>query len=318
MKRRRIALVALATLVIGGAAVGGTFAAFKSQTDNPGDSVAAASDFRAPAVTAQATSKTQGGSPAYVKQGGTYYIYANVAADTGNPATGITSVTADASNLTTGQTTVAMASGSWTIGAQSYNYRTASLTANAVLAAGSKAFSVTSTDGNSNSATGNGTLTVDNTAPTASDVQATNVGGGTAGLPEAGDTLTYSFSEPIEPASILTGWSGAAQNVTIHLTNVANADTMTIFNQADTTQLPFGTIALNGNYTTADRTFPASSMTMTGNNVAIVLGTPSGATKKETGGAAMVWTPSTTPYDRAANAVAVTPATETGTADVEF
>ena len=52
------------------------------------------------------------------------------------------------------------------------------------------------------------TLIIDNTHPTANDVQRT-----TAAPPasiDAGDTVTFTWSEPMAPASILTGWSGAA------------------------------------------------------------------------------------------------------------
>jgi hypothetical protein len=317
-KRRRLTVLAPAALVVGTLTVTGTLAAFTSQADNPSNSVTAASDFRAPPVTAQVVSKTQAGSPAYIKQGGTYYLYATVGADIGNPATGISSVTADASNLTTGQTTVAMASGSWTVAGTTYNYRTASLTANAVLSAGSKAFSVTATDGNSNSATGNGTVTVDNTAPTGSDVQATNTSGLTVGKAEVGDTLTYTFSEPIEPDSILTGWTGSAQAVTARLVNGAS-DSVEIWNAGNTAQLGLGSVALIGNYAGATRTFPSSTMTMVGNTVTVVLGTPSGGTNKVNApGGAMTWTPATTTMDRAANAGSAAPATEATPLDPEF
>jgi hypothetical protein len=319
LKLRRVTLVALCTLVIGGLAVGGTFAAFKSQTDNPSNSVTAASDFRAPPLTAQVVSKTQGGAPAYIKQGGTYYVYANVGADTGNPATGISSVTADASNLTTGQTSVAMTSGSWTVGATTYNYRTASLTANAVLTAGSKAFSVTATDGNSNSATGNGTVTVDNTGPSASDVQATNTAaGGTAGTAEAGDTIKYSFNEPIESYSL--PWNGAA-NVTVRLLNGGGAVSgkLQVWDAANTAQLALGQVDLaQKGYTNGNVDFTNSTMTISGNDVTIVLGTASGAVKTENTASAMIWTPSIATRDRADNAGLAAPATESGAADLEF
>jgi hypothetical protein len=319
LRLRRIALVAVATLVIGGLAVGGTFAAFKSQTDNPSNSVTAASDFRAPPITAQVQSKTQGGASAYLKQGGTYYIYAYVGADTGNPATGISSVTADASNLTTGQTSVAMVAGSYTVGATTYNYRTASLTANAVLAAGSQSFSISATDGNSNTSTQSGTVTVDNTPPTASDVQATNGAGNVAGDVEAGDSIVYTFSEPVESYSL--AWNGAAK-VTVRLLDGGGAvtDKVQIWDAANTTQLAFGQVDLADKaYSNANVNFTNSTMTASGNAYTIVLGTASGAVKSGKTAAAMVWTPSTSTRDRADNAGLATPATESGApVDLEF
>ena len=44
-------------------------------------------------MTSAVVAKTPGYDDSYVKQGGSYYVYANVAADTGNPASGIATVT---------------------------------------------------------------------------------------------------------------------------------------------------------------------------------------------------------------------------------
>ena len=51
---------------------------------------------------------------------------------------------------------------------------------------------------------------MDNTAPTATDVQTTNVGGGTNGKAETGDTITFTYSETLDPYSILAGWNGSS------------------------------------------------------------------------------------------------------------
>ena len=47
-------------------------------------------------------------------------------------------------------------------------------------------------------------MVVDNTAPSGTDVEAVN-GGATVGKAEAGDVVSFTFSEPIEPASLLAG-----------------------------------------------------------------------------------------------------------------
>ena len=52
--------------------------------------------------------KTVGGVTGFIRQGGTYYVYATVATDTGNPASGIASVKANVEGVTTGQTAVAL------------------------------------------------------------------------------------------------------------------------------------------------------------------------------------------------------------------
>jgi chitinase len=51
---------------------------------------------------------------------------------------------------------------------------------------------------------------VDNTAPTGLDIQAANAASGIPAKPEQGDSLAYTFSEPMRPSSLLGGWTGAA------------------------------------------------------------------------------------------------------------
>ena len=59
---------------------------------------------------------------------------------------GVATVRANVSTVTTGQTAVALVAGSYSVGGVSYNYRSASVTANAVLAEGAKAYTITATD----------------------------------------------------------------------------------------------------------------------------------------------------------------------------
>ena len=104
--------------------------------DSAGDSAGAsiAIDRTGPAVAVSAIVKSQGGTAAYIHQGGTYYAYASVV----DALSGVASVRADVSTLTTGSTNVALTSGSWTIRGVTYSYRSALLTANAVLLAGAR------------------------------------------------------------------------------------------------------------------------------------------------------------------------------------
>ena len=67
----------------------------------------------------------------------------------------------------------------------------------------------------------------------------------------------------------------------------------------------------------------ASTMVMTGNAITITLGTYQAesilvARGTAAGVGTMVWTPVATPFDRAANVMSTTPATESGTADKDF
>lgn len=272
-------------------------------------------DTTPPAISGAVIQKTEGETPGYVRQGGSYRVYANVT----DADSGVASVTADVSQVTAGQTAVPLVAGSWTVGGVTYGYRSAVVTADNPLTAGAKAFSITATDSAGNGATQGGlTVTVDNTPPSGADVQTANASGGTVGRAETGDTITFTFSEPIEPDSVLAGWSGAATSVTVRLVNAGGNDRLEIWDSANATQVPLGTVDLSGNYVAASRTFANSTMTMSGSTITVTLGTPSGGVRTVTGSTTMSWTPVATPYDRAANALLTTGVTESGAADPEF
>jgi hypothetical protein len=279
-------------------------------------------DTLPPVVSATVISKTTPYLPGFIRQGGTYFVYANVT-DAGCSPSGIATVTANVSTLTTGSTAVALAAGSFSVGGVTYNWRSASITANAVLAAGAKTYSITSTDNAANSQTQGGyTVTVDNTRPTGSTVQTAN-GSTTVGKPEAGDSVTYTFSEAIDPETVVAGWTGASTSVVVRIANNAGGDLLTIRNAANTVQLPLGSVNLVGTaYVTANRDFgatgTASTMVLSGATITITLGTPSAATGTQATTGTMAWTPTATVTDRAGNTCQTTVANETGAADVEF
>lgn len=336
--RRLVAIAAGLAILAGGLSlIPATFAAFSARTETAGNNVTAATDFRPPQVTAVAVGKTSGGATGFLKQGGGYFVYANVAADTGNPASGIATVTANVSSVTAGSTAIPLTAGSFSAGGISYGYRSASLLADGALTEGAKSFSVSATDNALNASSANGTVTIDNTPPSAADVQTTNAG--TNGLAEQNDTLVLTFSEPIEPESILAGWSGAATNVVVRIADNGilglplGNDTVQVFNASNTTALPLGTVDLGRNdYVSGllggsirfGATGTASTMTMSGNTVTIVLGTynatpivdPTRTTAAAAGAAA--WTPVATPYDRATNTMSTTAANESGGPDRDF
>ncbi len=250
---RLLVLVLLGT-AFAGLGAGVTHAAFNKTTTNSGDVITGRPDWLPPTVSATAVAKSTGYSANYVKQGGSYYVYANVAEPASNPAAGVASVTADASALTGGATALALITtgGPWTVEGTTYNYRSALQTAGNPLAAGVKTWSLTATDAatpTTNSTTSPGlTANVDNTAPTASSISAANKTGGTQSRPEQGDTITFTYSEPIDPDSILSGWTGASTNVTVRITNATN-DSLAVWDTANTTQLPLGSVNLaNGGY----------------------------------------------------------------------
>jgi hypothetical protein len=281
-------------------------------------SATVAVDATPPTVSAAAIQKAAGGTAGLIHQGGTYRAYAN-ATDTGDPATGVSAVTADLSALTTGATATAMTAGSFTVDGVTYGYRSAQLTANNPLSAGVKTFTVTAVDGATNSSGAVAfSATVENTAPAGTDVQTAN-GGATVGRAEAGDLLTLTFSETIDPNSILAGWNGAATTVTVHIANNPTGDRLTIRDAANAASLPLGTIHLTDTgYVTTNTDFTSSTMVRVGNAIRFTLGTPSGAVGTVTTAWPMTWTPSATATDSAGNACSTVIVTETGGADVEF
>ena len=331
---RLLLALAAGALVV---SVGSTAAAFRSTSENGGDFVTAAPDFRAPTVSAAAIGKTQGGATGFVKKGGTYFVYANVS-DSGNPASGTASVRANLGNLTLGATSVPLSPGSYSAGGQAFNYRSAQQTAGAALVEGPVGYTIETVDVAGNAATTNWSASVDNAPPTASDVQATNTSGGTAGRAEQGDTVTFVYSEPVEAESILAGWSGGPTPVVVRITTgvallgglLKEGEGLQVFDASNATALPLGAIDLKQQYVaktlallTGTMTFGAggtpSTMSISGGVVTIVLGTRAGnnALTVTTPGA-MSWVPTATPYDRAANPASTVAASESGPADVEF
>ncbi len=118
-----VVLIAAALLASGA----GTFGAFTA-TWGVSTSLASHPDWLPPVINATVAGSTSGSATEHLKRGSTYHLYADVAADRGNPAAGVASVTADASGLTAGQTAVALTAGSYSFGGVSYNYRSAMLT----------------------------------------------------------------------------------------------------------------------------------------------------------------------------------------------
>ncbi len=113
------------------------------------------------------------------------------------------------------------------------------LTASNPLSPGSKSYTVTPTGGGGD----NGSVTVDNTQPAASDIETINAASGTFGRTDAGDKVVYTFSEAMDPCSLVPGWDGTGTtNVVVRIGQNASNDPMTIWNSSNTTQLPFGTV----------------------------------------------------------------------------
>lgn len=314
LKLRRPALAALLVVVLAGAFAGATFAAFSSKTDNPGDTVSAAPDYRAPTVSAQTVTKAAGGIGGYIAQNTQFYMYAQVV-DTGNPASGIAPpVNATATLPGFGLVTVPLVAGAYSVGGVAYNYRTAIQTM-PTMALQTIIASVDASDNAGNSGSAPGNFVIDNTGGTATTVQTAN-GGATAGRPQAADSITYTFSEPVEPISIVNTWTdpSASKTATVTITDGgAGNDTLTVGGAN------LGSVNLGGTgYVTTTRTYTNSTMTVTGNTLKIVLGTASGAGTTAPANTTMSWASSGAATDRAGNAFSGNTAAENGAADKEF
>ena len=289
-----------------------------------GDTTNAAVTVNRPTVATAVIAKTAGGDSGAIKQGGTYYVYANVTGS-GTPPAGLGSLTTDVSAITTSQTAAALTSGSYTIGGQSYNHRSAQLTAKSSLSAGTSSFTVKLTDSAGTATTTSYSVTVDNTAPHASNIQTANVSGGTIGKPETGDTMTFTFSEPIDPDTVLSGWDGSSQSVIVAILDGGSSgdDKLEVLNASTLATLPFGTVDLGRkDYVTKTTAFgatgTASSMVLSASTITVTLGTPNATTGTAAATGTLSWTPSSAVTDHAGNAMSTSSVNESGTSDKDF
>ena len=263
--------------------------------------------------------KTAGGTPGYIRQGGAYYIYAN-ANDPGVPSSGVAQVRANVSSITTGQTNVLLTAGSYTIGGVTYGYRSNTLTATNPQTAGAEELhGLGDRRGRTTpGAASNYSVTVDNTTPAPTDIQTVNAG--IAGRAETGDKVIYTFSETMEPNSIIAGWTGAATTVSVRIQNNGGGDRIQIRNAGNTATLPVGVVRLNRtDYVSTQSVFSNSTMTLVGGVITVTLGNQtSGTVTTAAGTATMRWNPTATETDRAGNPAPTANFNETGVVDVDF
>ncbi|MEX0790281.1 MAG: Ig-like domain-containing protein [Actinomycetota bacterium] len=293
-------------------------------------------DTTAPVVLNSVISKEIGFLSGSIKNSGKYFVYANIV-ETGG---GVAAETANVSAISSGGAALTLTAGSYSTEGIPYNYRSVLQTALASPGTTYSILSTTDVAGNTQSQS-NHTVIVDNTAPTATDIQTANFGS-TVGRAEAGDTITFTFSERIDPESILSGWNGTSTNVTVRVIDGGGCvlfllcadDTFEIFNSANTSALPLGPVDLkrvdyNGNAVlglgdSVPLVFGASSTRSTmvqvdSVNIRITLGTlNSGSPNTAGGNGTMTWDPPTTPYDAAGNALTGTAINESGSGDREF
>ncbi len=157
-------------------------------------------------------------------------------------------------------------------------------------------------------------VTVDNTRPTARSVSTQNASGGTPGKMETGDSVSFTYSETMDPNSILADWNGSQTAVQVKVSG--STSKLSVWNAAGTTQAALAIpLALGGAYSTNTVTFNAA-MVQNGPTITVTLGNlVSGvvASKPVTGGT-LTWTPSTNSADLAGNKNTTTQASTPGPA----
>jgi hypothetical protein len=155
-------------------------------------------------------------------------------------------------------------------------------------------------------------IVIDNQTPAGSDVVAAN-GAGTAGRIDNGDTVRFIWTEPMAPASILSGWSGASAPVTVYVRNNGSNDEMS-FSSGVNLVLSATDLKLGGDFVNADAQFTAN-MVLSGSSVTVTLGSRTGGTVNTVQGSIMTWRPSAAATDLASRASATTMVTETSDRD---
>ena len=320
--RSRVSMPVVLAILIGlltGTGAGTSLARYVAASTVGGNTVTTAArfDVTPPSIAGSVVAKASGTAlylAGQIKASGTFYVYANVT-DTGGGASGVATVLANVSTIRTGATAVVLVAGSYSVGGIAYSYRSASQTATATVAQ-SYSYSITAVDNAGNVATNSSfTVSVNTTRPGASDIQTTN--GGTAGRPDTGDTIVYSYTEQVDPESVLAGWTGTSTWVIVRFTLSSN--TVTIWNAANTTQLLLGSVALGAAYTTTATATLSATMVQSGATITLTLGSvTTGTVKTNTTARNMIWTPSATGTDAAGNACSTSGRTESGTTDVDF
>ena len=164
-------------------------------------------------------------------------------------------------------------------------------------------------------------MRVDNTAPTGTDVQTTNVSGGTAGRMDANDTIRLTYSEAMAPASIMSGWTGSSQGIRVTVADSGSADKLDFTTTTGTRLNLVNTLTdlnLAGDYV-GSATVWTANMAMSGNTITVTLVSRSSGTLKTVAtNTTMTWRPNAAALDLAGLAASTTLVTESGTADRDF
>jgi hypothetical protein len=307
---KRLAVIGvLGALAAAGSGVGMSSAAFTAHEEFTG-TVSTASDWVAPNVTLtspaddsfqKSTTVTLSGAAGNAS-GDDTTVTVNIWSGTSASGTPLTTRTVNRSGATWSTSLFGMAAGTYTAQA-------------------------TQSDSSDNTATSAAnTFTIDTTAPTRVSVGAAN-GSGTAGHLDAGDAITFTYSERMLPSSILSTWSGSSPaSVRVRFFTSSGGDSFTVLDSSSNpnVKLDNGTASSGGvslgnsaNYVSGTVTFSATlTQSADGKSFIVTLGSPDFSSRivsSPVSGKNMTWSPTSGPTDMAGNGLASTSSfTESG------
>jgi hypothetical protein len=253
------------------------------------------------------TNCTTFGSTKYINNAGKLSVNLQVALAASSLSTDTVHLTlTDSASTTVTATTQAATAGAGTVAFTGLN--TSTLVDGNITAT---AWVTTNTSDSSPNTTA--TLVRDTVAPTASDIFGTNGGGTAKKIDTNGDTLVYTFSEPMDPASIQAGWSGASTTVN---PSIVGGDTITVV-------APLGSVSTGGaGYVANGSTVTCSTttMVMSGSTITLTLNNclPANKLKIGTNTQTFAWTPSASATDQAGNPMSTTVRNEVGGPKANF
>lgn len=305
--RGLLAVIAVAALAAAGSGVHASRAAYTAAARNPANTFTTAADF-APAVTVTAPAAgayTNDTTPTFSGAAGTATGDSNtitVRIYAGTTATGAVVQTRSATR----------SAGTWTT------------TLPTALASGTYTARVTQADSAGNTGSATVTFTVDTTAPTPTMVSTANATGGAKGRIGAGDSITYTFSEPIAPASVLSTFAGGSTSapVQVYLYNAGTTDYLALLDANGQQNVKLDAyVATSADLATANIAWLATlTQSADGRSFTVTLGTApaTGVATAVNPARNMVWTAKAGPTDRAGNPLSISGTIAETDADVDF
>ncbi|MDQ3740273.1 MAG: hypothetical protein M3389_04935 [Actinomycetota bacterium] len=158
---------------------------------------------------------------------------------------------------------------------------------------------------------------IDNLTPSASDVQTTDVGG-TPGVIQVGDSLTLTYSEAIDPTSLIAAWNGQTQpTIYARLTHHNQGDRFLFYTTAAlTTAIPLAGapgVVLDADFVSSNTTLPATlTRSADGKSFTIAFTSVPGVSTTPAAAAMMRWTPAAGAKDMVGKASTTTARDESG------